>query len=294
MRCAVFRFLNVYPAFENRSFRLLFWTQCISFAGSWLQTVAQGWLVFQMTHSAFLVGFVAFLVIIPTVFFAPIGGTIADRFSIRTILTWTTWLGVLQAATFGALFMSGHLSLNMIYALSFAWGTLNGFDSPARYAGVTKMVKGELVASAMALNSILVNIGFMVGPAIAGILIAKTGIGTTFFVNAASFLPIAAALPQLDFGVRPVWGREAPFRPFAATIEGMRYASSHAAIGLLLAILGMVAIFGIAYRAMLPVVASEVLHICPEGFGWLSAAPGVGALVGGNCPFLDFPKNCRS
>lgn len=273
----------MYPAFENRSFCFFFGAQVTSFVGTVLQSVAQGWLVNEMTHSVFLVALNAFFAVAPTVLLAPVGGAIADRYNTKTLLAWTTWLGLLQAAMLGTLFVSGHLPLIAINVLALASGILNGLDSPVRYAGIVKMVDRELIPSAKALNGTLVNLGFILGPSIGGVLIAKFGVGPTFFVNAASFLPMIAVLPLLKFRKQhqPAPPNvQSPFKPFVATIEGIRYASSHPVIGSLLLTLGFATMFGMSYRAILPVVATQVFHSGPEGYGWLTAAPGFGALIG--------------
>jgi len=278
----VSQLLKVYPALENRSFRFFFMGQVISFVGTWLQTIALGWLVFGMTHNAFLVGLTTALSTAPIIFLAPIGGAIVDRFDTTKLLTWTTRIGLLQATILGVLFMSGHLSLYAIYALALSWGIVGGLDSPVRHAGIVKMVDRELVASAKALNGLTTNVGFIFGPIFGGLLIASFGVGITFFVNAVSFVPLMIVIPFLRFKATAPTNRDTvPFKPFAMTLEGMRYVFGHPTIGSLLMIMGFATVFGFSYRAILPVVAREVLAVGPRGYGWLSMAPGLGALVGG-------------
>lgn len=274
--------LKVYPALENRSYRLFFFGQVISFVGTWLQNIALIWLVSRMTHNAFLVGLTTALSTAPIIFLAPIGGAIVDRFDTTKLLTWTTRIGLLQATLLGVLYMSGHLSLYAIYALSLAWGIVGGLDSPVRHAGIVKMVDRELVASAKALNGLTTNLGFIFGPIFGGLLIASFGIGITFFANAISFVPLMLIIPFLRFKTTaPANQDAAPFKPFAMALEGMRYVFGHHTIGSLLTIMGFATIFGFSFRAILPVVAREVLEVGPRGYGWLSMAPGLGALMGG-------------
>ena len=186
----MFNLLKTYPAFRSRDFCLYFFGQGISFVGTWMQVVAQGWLMYQLTGSAFAVGMVNFLGVIPVVAIAPFGGTIVDRTSTRFVLLITSLLGITQAGLFYGLFATGHLSPTGVCLMAFAWGVINGFDTPARYVCIVEVVRLDILSSAKALNGMLVSLGFILGPSIAGMVIASKGVGATFFWNMLSFVPI--------------------------------------------------------------------------------------------------------
>lgn len=267
--------LGAFPAFEDRNYRRYFTGQFISLVGSWLQIVAQGWLVFELTHSAFWVGFVAALSSLPILFFGLIAGVMVDRFSTKSILYLTQILPMIFAALLGVLTLSGTITLWQIVTLAFLFGVVNSLEAPARQTFVANMVGRQHLASAIALNAAAFNSSRVLGPSAAGILIALIGTGGTFLINAASFLAVIGSLTQIRVNAAPP--RERP-QPIAAVKEGLLYTFSHRDIRLIMAIVPFASIFGWAYAAILPVIASEVFGQNAAGLGYLHTAVGLGAL----------------
>lgn len=264
--------------FKNRSFRLYFCGQLISFTGTWLQQVAQGWLVWELTHSKLLLGVIGALTVIPTVFLAPVGGLIADKFKTKTVIQCTQWFGMGQALIFWALVSSNHITPFLIICLALVWGLVNAADAAARQTYITEIVGRENIAPAMALNELLVSFGFIVGPSIAGILIATFNVGIAFLVNAVSFIPMIIALSFIRYEEK----REKSTAPVLKMFEeGARYTFTHKDIRRLILLVGTTVAFGFPIRTVLPAIAREILHEGPVLFGWLSACPGIGTLVGG-------------
>lgn len=270
--------LKTYPAFRSRDFCLYFFGQGISFIGTWMQVVAQGWLMFHLTGSAFETGLVNFLGVIPVVAIALFGGTIVDKTSARFVLIRTSILGMLQAVLFYGLFATGHLSPAGICGMAFAWGIINGLDAPARYVCIMEIVSRDLVPSAKALNGFLVAIGFTFGPSIAGFVIVSQGVGATFFWNAVSFVPMLALIFMMKLKTEKKGGSVSVSSIIKGTADGVRLCARDAAMRPLMSLMGIAMFLGFSYRGMLPVVA-EHLHLGPLGFGWLSAAPGIGVVA---------------
>lgn len=270
------RGLGAFPAFEDRNYRLYFIGQLISLTGSWLQIVAQGWLVFQLTHSAFWVGVVAALSSLPVLFLALIGGVIVDRFNTKRILYATQLLPMLFAAILGALTLSGFVTILHIAILAFLLGVVNALDVPARQTFVAEMVERRRLASAIALNAAAFNSSRILGPSVAGILIALVGTGGTFLINAASFIAVILSLMWIRINVAPP--REHP-HPIAAIKEGLAYTFSRRDLRLIITVVPLVSIFGWGYAAILPVIASEVFGQGAVGLGYLHTAVGFGALA---------------
>ncbi|MDE2079635.1 MAG: MFS transporter [Patescibacteria group bacterium] len=268
------RLLANYPALQNRNFRLFFFGQLVSFTGTWIQGAAQGWLVFQLTHSAFAVGFTGFMLLAPTMCLAPFGGVVVDRFRTRAVLYCTTTLGMLQAFVFAALVATGHVTPALINALAFALGLINALDAPARHTCIPEIVEADILPSALAMQSTLVNLGLIMGSSAAGFLVAYVGMAATFFVNGISFLPVLITLALMDGAVLRKKRNGGSFS------AGARYAAGNERVRLLLGLIGFSMALGYPYRTMLPAIAREVLHVGPEKFGFLMAAPGVGSILG--------------
>lgn len=269
---------RAFPAFfEERNYRLYFTGQFISLVGSWLQTVAQGWLVFELTRSAFWVGMVAALNSLPILAFVVLGGVIVDRFSRKKILYLTQIAPLLLAAALGALTFSGAATLFNVGVLAFLLGVVQALDMPARQAFVPEMVAKRHLASAIALNSVIFNGSRVIGPSAAGALINWIGLGGTFFVNAASFLAVMASLAFIRVTPR---AHETHLHPIAALGEGFRYAFGRPSLRLFMALAAVGSMFGWSYVSILPVVAANVFGGGAALLGHFYTAAGLGALLG--------------
>ncbi|MDZ4296240.1 MAG: MFS transporter [Patescibacteria group bacterium] len=264
-----------FPAFEDRNYRLYFGGQVVSLIGTWLQTVAQGWLVLQLTDSAFWVGAVSALSSLPILFFALFGGVIVDRFSRKRILYLTQLIPMLLAAILGVLTLLDIVTLAQICALAFLLGLVNAIDIPARHAFVADLMDRRRLASAIALNSVTFNVSRVVGPSIAGTLITFIGVGGTFLVNAVSFIAVVAALMLITARTRAPAEHPAALKAIA---DGLAYTFSRRILRVFMIVAGVVAVFGWSYVSILPVVAERVFGGDVASLGYLHTAAGLGAL----------------
>ncbi len=189
--------LSAFPAFESENFRRYFPGQVISMIGTWMQMVAQGWLVLEITGSAFDVGLAAAASTLPPLFLSLFGGVIVDRYPRRTILLWTQSTAMLLAFVLGLFAVTGTVTLWIILVLSFLLGCVNALNVPALQAFLSEIVKREHLASAIAMNSAIYNVSRVIGPALAGLLIASTGSGAAFLVNGFSFFAVLIALVSM-------------------------------------------------------------------------------------------------
>ena len=272
------KFFGVFPALEDRNFRLYFAGQFVSLIGTWMQRLALGWLVFELTRSAFWVGTISALSGLPVLAFALIGGIVVDRFPRKTILILTEALSMACAAILGILAITEAVTILHIAMVAFILGTVDAFGMPARHALIGTMVEKTRLASAIALNSAVVNSSRVIGPSIGGILIASIGVGAAFLFNAATYIAVIISLLRIT--IRPHVMHEYP-HALAAIREGLRYAWRHEGIKLLLLYTAIVTVFGWAFMAIMPVVVANVFHAGPEGLGYLSTAVGIGAVVSG-------------
>jgi predicted MFS family arabinose efflux permease len=281
------RILRTYPALENRDFRIFFIGQVISFGGTWLQNAAQLWLVFLVTHSAFAVGMTGFLLFVPTMVIAPFGGVIVDKIGTRKVLYVTQVLAIIQSVLFGIVILTGHATLPVINVLVFSLGLINAFDATGRHTLTMQIVGKELIPSAMALGETLMSVGVILGSSAAGILIATIGIASTFFVNAATFVPVIVSLHLISQPDEvPERRSERSLKMFSS---GISYIVSDRKIRSLLALVGITIFFGFPYRTLMPVIAREIFRVGSVGFGWLCAAPGIGAFMGA----MIFSRNVK-
>lgn len=270
------RLLHAFPAFENKNFRLYFTGQSVSLVGTWLQMVAQGWLVFDLTHSAFWVGAVAAALMSPSLLLSLWGGVLVDRFSKKRILLFTQTASMLLALILGLLTVTHVVTVGEITLLAILLGAVTAVDAPARQAFVAELVGKRLLASAIALNSGAFNASRVVGPAIAGLLIALTGVGVAFLVNAVSYIAVIVALCAIHPLPRPAPAREAMWKSIR---DGVRYSFAHPVIATLLIFTAMISVFGWSFSPMLPVIAKTVFHVEATGLGQLYAASGFGAVT---------------
>jgi MFS family permease len=264
---------------RHRNYQLFFGGQLISLTGTWMQQIAQSWLVYRLTRSSALLGFVSFSGQIPVFLLAAVGGAVADRLNRHRIVVCTQTAAMVLAFALAALTLSGAVRVWHVFALSAALGVVNAFDIPARQAFLVDMVGREDLMNAIALNSSMVNGARVVGPAIAGAVVAAVGEGWCFLLNGISYIAVIVGLLLMRLGAerhRPALGRSA----IADIVEGFRFAGQTAPIRALLVLLGIVSLTAMPYAVLMPVFADRILHGGPGGLGLLMGASGIGALAG--------------
>lgn len=246
--------------------------------GTWLQTVAQSWLVFQLTNSAFLLGFVGFLSSIPVLLFSLLGGVLADRLSKRNILIVTQTLFMLLAFLLAGLTQFKLITANQIMLIAFLNGVVMAFDAPSRQAMVVELVGKAHLPNAIALNSVSFNSSRIIGPALAGILVASIGMSGCFYLNGVSFLAVILALflIKINLSRRQDKAKSA----WKDLKEGLIFVANHKLILSLIYLVGIVSLFGVAYIILMPVFANDVLGVGVKGLAVLTASSGFGALLG--------------
>lgn len=264
-------------ALRIRDFRLFWISQIISLSGTWMQHVAVGWLVYDLTGSPFYLGVAMTLLSAPIMLFTLLGGIIADRYSKRNIIIATQVLSIIPAFFFGLLTDLDIIGLRHIFFLVFLVGTMNAFDIPARQSFFVEMVgKGNLL-NAIALNSAAFNAARIVGPFFAGIIIAKINLQTCFYLNAISFVPALIALFYIkDRGVGRVSGHGSVLKELS---EGLSFVRGHRRILFMFVTIAVLSLFGVPYGSFLPVIAEDVLMTGAEGLGRLASASGAGAFI---------------
>jgi MFS family permease len=269
---------DTFAALKHRNFRLFFVGQLVSLIGSWMQNTAQGWLVYQLTGSKVLLGTVAAVGSLPMLLLSVWGGSVADRHPKRTVVFCTQTVMMLQAFVFAALVWSGHIQPGHILVLAAAGGAAMAFDMPARQSFMVEMTSREDLMNTVSLNSSIVNGARVIGPAVAGFLMAQVGMTLCFFLNGLSFLAVIAGLlmmrlPQFVPPAEPAsTGRH--------MLEGFAYVANHRRVRTLLLLFGVVGIFGWSYSVLLPAYATDILHVGERGYGALLSANGLGALCG--------------
>ena len=265
-------------ALRHRNFQLFFSGQLISLIGTWMQTIAESWLVYRKTGSPLLLGAAGFASQFPVFLVAPLGGIVADRFNRQRLVIGTQISSMILAAIFATLTLTGVVQVWHIFVLASLLGVVNAFDIPARQSFLVDMVGKEDLMNAIALNSSMFNGARIVGPAISGILVARIGEGWCFFANSVSYIAVIAGLFLMRVN-RP--SRLAPSGPaLARLIEGFRFARDTAPIRALLLLLGLVSLVAMPYSVLMPLFADRVLHGGARGLGILMGATGVGALLG--------------
>jgi MFS family permease len=267
-----------FRALKHRNFQLFFSGQLISLIGTWMQLVAQSWLVYRMTDSAVLLGLVGFSNQIPVFLLAPIGGSVADRKNRHTILLLTQTTAMLLAFLLAILTLMGHIQIWHIFLLSALLGVTNAFDIPARQAFVVDMVGKSDLMNAIALNSSMFNGARIIGPAVAGTLVGAIGEGWCFFANGVSYIAVIACLLLMKLGPRVQAMR--PGSAIERIVEGFRFSGSTAPVRALLLLLGLISLMGMPYAVLMPIFANKILKGGPEVLGLLMGASGIGALAG--------------
>ena len=271
------RLLRPLRAFRHRNYRLFFSGQVISLTGTWIQLVALGWLVLQLTNSALLLGVVSSIGALPILIFSLPAGVVADRFNKRNLIVLTQSCAMTLAFVLATLTYTHVVNIYFIVAVGFLLGMVNAFDAPTRQSFVIEMVGREDLTNAIALNSAMFNSARIIGPSIAGILLAAVGSAGAFFVNGASFIAVITGLllMRVNHAVPTV---------HASVAEGLRegfgFIKQHSLIAPLLMLTAVVSIFSIPYAVLMPIFARDILHAGARGYGYLMSAVGSGALIG--------------
>jgi len=270
---------TVFRSLQYRNYRLFFSGQTLSLIGTWMQRIALPWIVYQMTGSVFLLGLVGFLGQIPTFLLAPFAGVLTDRWSRYRVLIVTQVLAMIQAGILAWLSLSGLLEIWHIIVLNIALGCINAFDVPARHSFVIDMVeKKEDLGNAIALNSMMFNGSRLIGPTVAGIILASTGEGICFLINAVSYVFVIISLLYMRVAVKPRTDKEKHI--LKELKEGLDYTFGFAPIRHLILLLGLISLMGMSYTVLMPVFAKEILQGGSHTYGFLMGAAGSGALLG--------------
>src|SRR3954466_12040066 len=265
-------------ALHSRNYRLFVVGQLISLVGTWMQSVAQSWLIYRMTGSAALLGLIGFAGQIPIFVLAPLGGLLADRLNRHRVLIATQTIMMVLAFALAALTLGGLVREWQIFVLASLLGVVNAFDIPTRQAFLAETVSRDDIVNAIALNSSMLNGARIVGPAIAGLVVAAFGEGWCFLLNAISYLAVIGAL--LVMRVEDAPHPEAHVSAWESIIEGFVSSWNPEPVRALLLLLGLVSLMGMPYSVLMPVIAAGVLGGGPNAYGLLMAASGVGALAG--------------
>ena len=263
-----------FGALRHRNFKLFLAGQFVSLSGTWMQTVAQGWLVLQLTHSAFKVGLVTTVGTLPVLLFTLYGGVVADRVNKRRALLLLQSLLLLEALALAVLTATGRITVGWVMALAAAQGLFSAFEIPVRQSFLSEMTGREDLMTAIALNSTVFNVTRVIGPAVAGLLIAAAGVAACFFVNAASYM---AVLWMLAIMRPPFAGASGAVIGRSSFQGGLRYILDTPEPRLLAKLTTAFSIFGFSFAAMLPVYADQVLKAGATGYGALMSGVGVGA-----------------
>lgn len=266
-------------ALKYRNYRLFFSGQSVSLIGTWMTRIATSWLVYRLTNSAFLLGMVGFAGQIPTFLLGPFAGAWVDRWNRHRTLVVTQVLSMLQSFALAGLALAHLITIRDIIWLSVAQGLINAFDMPARQSFVVEMVDNrEDLANAIALNSSMVNAARLLGPSIAGVVIAAVGEGYCFLIDGISYIAVIVSLISMRVNARPQPRRD---RAILLDIrEGWDYATHSVAIRSLLLLLALISLVGMPYTVLMPIFAGQVLHGGAHTLGFLMGASGIGALIG--------------
>ena len=270
---------NIFRSLKYRNYRLFFGGQSVSLIGTWIQRIATPWLVYDLTKSVLLLGIVGFVGQIPTFLLSPIAGVLTDRWNRYNIMLTTQILSMIQAIILTWLVFSGNIQVWHIIILSGFLGCINAFDVPARQSFVIQMVeKKEDLSNAIALNSSMVNGARLLGPSVAGMLIAATGEGICFMLNAISYLFVIWSLMLMK--ITPIGNKNGKKSVLKELAEGITYTFGFAPIRYIILLLALVSLVGMPYTVLMPIFAKEIIHGGAHTFGFLMGASGMGALIG--------------
>ncbi len=272
-------FKSIFRTLRYRNYRLFFGGQLISLIGTWMQQIAMTWLVYRLTNSAFLLGVVGFASQMPTFLLSPFAGVFADRMNRHRIIIVTQTLAMIQAAVLAILTLTGNIAVWHIIMLSVFLGLVNAFDIPTRQTFVLEMIENkEDLGNAIALNSSMFNGARLIGPAIAGMLLAVIGEGMCFLLNAISFVAVIVAL--LAMKLSPQQRTSHSHGVIKGLQEGFSYAFGFAPIKYILMLVALISAMGMPYTVLMPIFAKDILGGGPHTLGFLMGATGVGALTG--------------
>jgi MFS family permease len=269
----------LWRSLRHRNYRLYLTGQLISVCGTWMQQVAQSWLVYRLTNSATLLGVVGFATQIPVFFLGAIGGVVSDRYSAHRVAVWTQSAALVQAVVLAALTLSGLVQPIHIIVLGAVLGFVSAFDMPARQALVHKLVSVDDLPNAVALNSSMINAARIVGPGIAGVVVALLGEGACFSINAVSYLAVIVALLAMRFATEKINPRT-PVSLAHSLREGFRYTRDTVPIRDVLILLSVVGMMGMPYITLMPVFAADIHKSGADALGLMMGAVGLGALAG--------------
>ncbi|MGC8773923.1 MAG: MFS transporter [Chlorobaculum sp.] len=273
------KLLAAFPPFVSRNFRLYFVGQIVSMIGTWIEIVAQGWLVFDMTGSAFWVGVAAAASTIPTLLLSLFGGMLVDRYPRKAVLLWSQVLLMLLSFIFGAAVLLGMATLSFILVLAFLIGSVSAVATPAIQAFISEIVERKHLPVAVALNSSIFNASRVIGPVLAGFMITWIGTGGAYIANGVSFIAVIAALLAIRIP-NPEARTVSAEHPIQSIRDGILYAWTHPLIRTIVLFVAAVSIFGWSFMSMLPVVAKREFGIGADGMGYLYSAFGLGSLFG--------------
>jgi MFS family permease len=269
---------HAWRALRHRNFRLFFGGQSISLIGTWMTRIATSWLVFRLTGSPFLLGTVSFAGQIPSFIFAPIAGVWIDRLDRRQVLIWTQTLSMMQSLALAGLTLTGHITIAWVLGLSVMQGIINAFDMPGRQSFMVQMVEDKRdLSNAIAINSSMVNMARLVGPSLAGMLIAVTSEGWCFLIDGISYLAVIASLLMMHVHAVPL-NRKAT-STLTDLKAGWTYVSRSLPISTILLLFAVVSLMGMPFVVLMPIFAAKVLHGGPHTLGFLMGSMGVGALL---------------
>jgi MFS family permease len=272
------RYSHVWRALRHRNFKLFFVGQTISVTGTWMTRVATIWLVYQLTHSALLLGVVSFAGQIVAFLLGPVAGVWVERLHRQKLLVWTQALAAVQSLALAALTLAGVINLWEIIALSAMQGLINAFDMPGRQSFLVQMVEDRAdLSNAIAINSSMANGARLIGPAVAGLVIAAFGEGWCFLIDGVSYFAVIASLLMMRIGTYETLPSKGNM--LGQIREGWEYVSGFRPMRTILLLFALTSLMGYPYMVLLPVFAGRVLHGGPATLGWLTGASGVGALV---------------
>ena len=264
-------------AFRYRNFRLFFSGQLISLIGTWMQIVAQSWLIYRLTGKASMLGLVAFAGQFPVFLLALVGGMTADRMRPHTLIVITQASSMGLSLVLALLTLTGHVQVWHIVVISMLLGVVNAFDIPARQVFVAQTVSRPDLMNAIALNSSMFNGARIVGPALGGLLVAAVGEGWCFLANGLSYLAVLAGLMAMHLEARPAVPHGPPVQ---GVLEGLRFIREATPVRDLLLLLGLLSLMGMPYSTLMPIFADQILHGGAKAMGVLMGLSGVGALAG--------------
>ncbi|MFZ5428434.1 MAG: MFS transporter [Thermodesulfobacteriota bacterium] len=268
-----------FRSFRHRNYRLFFWGQLGSLTGTWMQSTAQGWLVYRLTGSSFWLGLVSFCALLPVLLFSLAGGALADRFPKRTILLAVQTAAMIQAVALAWLTLAGDVQVWQIMALAVCLGLANAVEIPTRQSFLVEMVGREDLHNAIALNSTSFHLARVLGPSLAGLLVALIGEGPCFALNALSFLAVLWSLAAMRFERATTHG--APRAGLKEHVkEGVCFACRTPLVREVLAVVALASLMGVSTLVLLPVFAGDVFARGPEGLGILTASSGFGSMAG--------------